>query len=229
MRRREFVRLFSSTVVAWPLTARAQQPTTKMPQVGWIVTGSPASHRFSLAAFQDGMNALGYVEGKNINFEYRWAEGNLARLPDLANDLVQQKANDLGTTLYDARDLEELKNVLFKIDQSDSDFMTVLNDPFVFTYRKIITDAANQRKLPAIYGFREFVDDGGLISYAASLTESYRRAAGYVDQILKGAKPANLPVELPSKFELVVNLKTAKALGLTIGRDFLLRADDVVE
>jgi len=299
-----------------------------MPRVGWVVTGSPTSHRFALAAFQDGLKALGYIEGKNISFEYRWAEGDLARLPDLANDLVQQKvdvilaggtpvveavkhatstipivaagtgdlaelglvaslaqpggnltgfvanapetaakrlelmrelipqarravvlgnlgssiaklewgfakefaaANDLVTTLYDAHDLEELKNVLFKIAQSDPDFMTVLNDPFVFTYRKIITDTANQRKLPAIYGFREFVDDGGLISYSASLTESYRRAAGYVDQILKGAKPANLPVELPSKFELVVNLKTAKALGLTINRDFLLRADDVVE
>jgi putative tryptophan/tyrosine transport system substrate-binding protein len=93
MRRREFVSLFGSTLVAWPLSARAQQPTTRMPRVGWIVTGSPTSHRFSLAAFQDGLKALGYVEGKNISFEYRWAEGNLARLPDLANDLVQQKVD----------------------------------------------------------------------------------------------------------------------------------------
>ena len=80
-----------------------------------------------------------------------------------------------------------------------------------------------------MYGYREFVDDGGLISYGTLITDTYRRAAGYVDQILRGAKPADLPVQLPTKFELVVNLKAAKALDLTISRDFLLRADDVIE
>ena len=80
-----------------------------------------------------------------------------------------------------------------------------------------------------MYGYREFVDDGGLISYGTLITDTYRRAAGYVDQILRGAKPADLPVQLPTKFELVVNLKAAKALDLTISRDFLLRADDVIK
>jgi len=327
MKRREFIAGIGGAA-AWSLAARAQQTTTRVPRVGWLVTGSPTSHRFSLAAFQDGLKALGYVEGQNISIEYRWAEGNLSRLPELVNDLVQRKvdivlaggtpvvevakratstipivaagvgdlaelglvaslarpggnltgfvasapetaakrfeimreikpkarraavlanlgssiarlelgfakqfaaANDFDITLYDAHEVEELKSVLTKIPQSNPEFLVDLNDPFVFTYRKIIVEAANNMQLPAIYGFREFVDDGGLISYGSAITDTYRRAAGYVDQILRGAKPANLPVQLPTKFELVINLKTAKALGLTISQPFLLRVDDVVE
>jgi putative tryptophan/tyrosine transport system substrate-binding protein len=324
MRRREFFIVFGSAI-AWPLGGHAQQP--KVPRVGWLVTGSPASHRFSLAAFQDGLKALGYVEGQNISIEYRWAEGNLSRLPELSKDLVQQKvsvilaggtpvveevkratstipivaagvgdlaelgligslarpgsnltgfvanapetaakrfevmreikpqarraavlgnlgssiarlelgfaqtfasANDLAITLYDARKVDELKTILTKLSHSDPDILVVLNDPFVFTYRKIIVEANNQLQLPAAYGYREFVDDGGLISYGSSITDSYHRAAGYVVQILKGAKPADLPVQLPTKFELVINLNTAKALGLTIPFALLSRADEVI-
>jgi putative ABC transport system substrate-binding protein len=292
------------------------------------VTGSPTSHRFSLAAFQNGLRALGYIEGQNIKLEYRWAEGDLSRIPELANDLVRQKvdvilaggtpvaetakratstipivaagvgdlaelglvkslaqpggnltgfvasapetaakrlefmreirpqaqhaailgnlgssiarlelgfakqfasANDFATTLYDTHDVQELKTTLTKIPQDNPDVLVVLNDPFVFTYRKIIVDAANQQQIPAIYGFREFVDDGGLISYGSAITDTYRRAAGYVDQILRGANPANLPVQLPTKFELIINLKAAKALGLTFPQTLLARADEVIE
>src|SRR5262249_15124796 len=96
MRRREFITLLSGAAATWPLAVRAQQPTTRTPRVGWLVTGSPISHRFSLVAFQNGMKAQGYVEGKNIIIEYRWAERNLSRLPELANDLVQQKVNVSG-------------------------------------------------------------------------------------------------------------------------------------
>jgi len=105
MRRREFITLLSGAAATWPLAVRAQQPTTRMPRVGWLVTGSPISHRFSLVAFQNGMKAQGYVEGKNIIIEYRWAEGNLSRLPELANDLVQQKVNVIlagGTPVVEA-------------------------------------------------------------------------------------------------------------------------------
>jgi putative ABC transport system substrate-binding protein len=328
MRRRDFLAFTVGAAATWPLAARAQQPTTKNPRVGWLVSGSSTSHRFSLAAFQDGLKALGYVEGQNIRIEYRWAEGDLSRLPKLANDLVQQKvdvimvggtpvaeamkhatsdipivaagvgdlaeiglvaslarpggnltgfvvnapetaakrleltrdikpqarrativgnlgssiaklelgfvkdfatANEFVLTVHDVRELEGLKSVLTEVPRSDPDFFLVLNDPFVFTYRKTIVDAANRYQLPSIFGLREFVDDGGLMSYGASITDTYRRAAGYVDQILRGASPANLPVQLPTKFELVINLKTAKALGLTMNRDFLLRADEAIE
>ena len=311
MRRRRFIALCGGAA-AWPLVARAQQPMTKLSRIGWLVTGSPASYRYSLAAFLDGLKALGYVEGGNIGIEYRWAEGDVARLPKLANELVEQKvdiilaggspgaeaakqatslipivaagvgdlvelrlvtslarpggnltgfvanapetvakrlqimkeimpqakraavlwnpissnaklewatakefaaANDIVVALYDARGIDELRNVLATVPQTDPGFLVVLNDPFMFTYRKVIVDAATRFRLPSIYGFREFVDDGGMISYGVSISDTYRRAASYVDMILRGEKPANLPVQLPTRFELVVNLKTAKALG----------------
>ena len=328
MRRREFITLFGGAVVSWPLAARAQQPTPRVPRVGWLVTGSPTSYRFSLAAFRDGLKALGYIEGQNIKIDYRWAEGNVDRLPELANELVQQKvdvivtggavgaktakhatslipivaagagdlvqlglvtslakpggnltgfiasapetvtkrfeimkelkpqakraavlrnptdisagvewrmakefaaSNDIALDVQDAHDIEQLNNALANVLRSDPDALVVLSDPFLFTSRKIIADAANRFRLPTISGYREYVDDGGLISYGASITDTYRRAADYVDKILKGAKPADLPVQLPTKFELVINLKTAKTLGLTVPPSLLARADEVIE
>ena len=92
MRRREFIATIGGAAIAWPLAARAQQPA-KVPRIGWLVTGSATTYRFSLAAFRDGLNALGYAEGRNCTIEYRWAEGNVARLPELAEDLVQQKVD----------------------------------------------------------------------------------------------------------------------------------------
>jgi len=113
--------------------------------------------------------------------------------------------------------------------QEHNDGLIVATDPLLFAHRTRIVEAANQQKLAAVYGFREFVERGGLLSYGASLPEMYRRAATYVDKILRGAKPADLPVEQPTKFELVINMKTAKALGLTIPQSLLLRADQIIE
>jgi putative ABC transport system substrate-binding protein len=328
MKRREFISLLGGAAAAWPLAAHAQH-TTRVPRIGWLVTGSPTSYQFSLAAFRDGLKTLNYIEGQNISIEYRWAEGKIERLPELAKDLVRQNvdiilaggslgaeatkhatsvipivtagagdlvdlglvaslarpagnltgfvavapdaagkrfqiiremrpesrraavlwnsassnaklewavtkqfatANDIAVELYNARDVDELRNAVSRIAQSAQDILVVLNDPFMFTYRKIIVDAAAQLRLPAVYGYREYADDGGLISYGASITDTYRRAAGYVDKILKGAKPADLPIELPTKFELVINLKAAKAtLGLEVPPTLLARADEVIE
>jgi ABC-type uncharacterized transport system substrate-binding protein len=327
--RRKFLATLGGAAATWPLAARAQQQTTRIPRIGWMVTGSPTSHRFSLSAFQEGLKALGYREAQNIKIEYRWAEGNVTRLHELADELVQQNvdvilaggslgaeaakratslvpivaagagdlvelglvaslahpggnltgfvatapetaakrfeimkeimpqtkraavlwnsnnstpklewnvakefvaANNIIVALYDARnDVEELRKAGAEIAQSAPDMLVVLNDPFMFTHRKAIVETAGRFRLPSIYGFREFVDDGGLISYGVSVTDTYRRAAVYVDKILKGEKPADLPVQLPTKFELVVNLRTAKAIGLSLTDSFLLRADEVIE
>ena len=323
MKRREFITL-GGAAAAWPLAARAQ---TKAPRIGWLSTGSPNSHRVSLAAFRDGLRALGYIEGENVTIEFRWAEGNLARLPELASQLVQQQvdiilaggstgakaakdatsvipiiaagvgdlvelglvtsfarpggnltgfvtaapetaakrlqimteiapqarravvlwtgasnsalewkvvtqsASPLGLALepYEARTLQDLESALAAIVRSAAELFFVLNDPFIFTHRKIIIESAGKSRLPAIYGFREFVDDGGLISYGPNISDGYHRAALYVDRVLKGAKPADLPVQAPTKYDLVINLKTAKALGLTVPPTLLATADEVIE
>jgi putative tryptophan/tyrosine transport system substrate-binding protein len=138
-------------------------------------------------------------------------------------------ANNIVVALYEARDVEELTSALTRIPDSAPDILVVLNDPFVFTYRKSIIDAAARFRIPAIYGFREFTEDGGLISYGANITDTYRRAAGYVDRIIRGTNPAELPVQLPIKFELLLNLKTARTLGLEIPPTLLARADEVIE
>ncbi len=144
---------------------------------------------------------------------------------------VQETNQFLGLSLasHEARVLEELEMVLTAIPKTRPDFILVLNDPFVFTYRKRIADVAAQDQLPAMYGFREFVDDGGLISYGPSISDTYRRAATYVDKILKGSRPDDLPIQLPTKFDLVINLKAAKALILTVPPSLLARADEVIE
>ena len=326
--RRQVVLALVASALAAPLASFAQQSPTRVPRVGWLVTGSPATYAVSLAAFRDGLQKLGYVEGRNITIVYRWAEGKVDQLPELANELVQQKVDiilaggssgvaaakdatrlipvvmagvgdpvELGlvatlarpggnitgfvatlpemaakrleilrvimprvthvaviwnptssiaqkewkvvhaaaTTLqltltsYGARTDKELDNALAAVAKAPPGGMIILNDPFVFTYRKNIAQFAAQAKIPAVYGFKEFVAEGGMISYGANISDTYRRAANYVDRILKGANPAELPVQLPSKFELVVNLKAAKALGITIPQELLFRADEAIE
>jgi putative tryptophan/tyrosine transport system substrate-binding protein len=140
------------------------------------------------------------------------------------------RKDNIAVSLYDARNtVEGLHKALAQISQSAPDMLVVLNDPFMFSYRKVIVEAAGRSRLASIYGFREFVDDGGLLSYGVSISDTYRRAAAYVDRILKGEKASDLPVQLPTKFELVVSLKAAKAIGFTFSESFLLRADEVIE
>jgi putative tryptophan/tyrosine transport system substrate-binding protein len=327
MKRRDFIMMLGGAALSWPGAVWAQQGATKknFPTVGWLVTGSPTSYRHSLAAFRDGLTEAGYLEGQNIRIEYRWAEGNVGRLPELARDLVHQQVdvilaggsvgaeaakratstipivaagvgdlvelglvsslarpngnltgfiaaapetaakrfqmvkeirpkakhaavlwnpnaqlewkvakefadtNDLTVILYDARDVPELTDTLARIKQSPPDVLLNLNDPFLFTARKLVVDSVREMRVPGVYGYREYAEDGGLISYGTNIADTYRRAARYVDKILKGVQPADLPVQLPTKYELVINLRTAKALGLEVPPTLLARADEVIE
>jgi putative ABC transport system substrate-binding protein len=145
--------------------------------------------------------------------------------------VVAQLAGTFSLALqrYEARSVQELDSALTAIVQSDAQMLVVLNDPFIFTHRKKIIEAVAKSRLPATYGFREFADDGGLISYGPNISDGYRRAASYVDRILKGERPADLPVQAPTIYELVLNLKTAKSLGLELPPSLLARADEVIE
>ena len=310
------------TLVA-PLGAGAQGPT-RIPRIGFLAT-SNLPHL--LEAFQQGLRDHGYVEGRNIVIEYRWAEGKLERLPGLAAELVQLKvdvifafatppsqaakqatktipivmvvadpveqgfvaslarpggnitglsvqapelggkqlqllkevvprasrvailwnpanpytalvvreteaaARTLGVQLQSlpVRGPEEFEGAFQAATRGRAAALITVGDVLPMAHRpRLVALAANSR-LPAMYGFREFVDDGGLMAYGASLAASCRRAATYVDKILKGAKPADLPVEQPMRFELVINMKTSKALGLTIPQSILIRADQVIQ
>ena len=144
---------------------------------------------------------------------------------------MQMAARTLSVRLdvLDAGNLTKLDTALAAIGTSGARGLIVTNDPFFFTYRAKFVQFAASHRLPAVYFTNTFVDVGGLMSYGSRLVESYRRAATYVDKILNGTKPAELPIERPTTFELVINLTTAKALGLTIPQSVLIRADEVLQ
>jgi putative tryptophan/tyrosine transport system substrate-binding protein len=326
MRRREFIRLFSSTVVAWPLTARAQQAA--MPVIGFLNSGSSKGFQFLVAAFRQGLSESGYVEGQNLAIEYRWADGDYEKLPRLVADLVgrhvsaifaggppavlaakaatttipivftsggnpvelglvsslnqpggnvtgvsflvnelgakrlellrelvpaarsvgflanpkrpsfqsqvknaQQGAQALDVKLIvlNASNEAEIETAFAEFSRQRITALLVGTDAFFLTRRDQIVALANRLRIATMYDLREYVVAGGLISYAPSIAEVYRQAGIYVAKVLKGAKPADLPVVQPTKFDLVLNLKTAKALGLTISNQMQLLADEVIE
>jgi ABC-type uncharacterized transport system substrate-binding protein len=326
MRRRDFITLFTSAAAAWPLGARAQQ-AGKIPRIGYL---SPRT-RLSLLdrSFLQALREHGYVEGKNILIEYRFAAGKFNRLPGLAAELVRLDvdaivavvtqaslaakaasktipvvmlavsdpvASGLITTLarpggnvtgtssqtaeVSGKSLQLLKEVVAKLSrvavlwnpanaifQAQSlkatehaagvlglqlqeigarnpnefdhafaaisnarvDALMVLGDPTLVAHKARIIDFAARHRLPAIYGTEDHAEAGGLITYGPDMAAQFRRGAFYIDKILKGVKPADLPVEQPTKFALAVNLKTAKALGLVIPPTLLVRADKVIE
>jgi len=306
--------------------AEAQQPK-KVPRIGFLTTVSPSTISDRVEAFRQGLRELGYVEGKNIVIEWRYAEGKIDRLPALAAELVRLKvdvivtagspvtrsakeatvtipivmANDsdpvgsghvaslarpggnitgLSTLRLEisGKRLELLKEIIPRLSRvavlgsstvpgnaqalketelaagafgvqlqyldvlspkdietafraaskGRADAVLVLGGPLFNSQRTQIVDLAVKSRLPAIYYAAEFVEDGGLMTYGVSVIDLFHRAAVYVDKILKGAKPADLPVEQPTKFELVINLKTAKQIGLTIPPNVLARADRVI-
>jgi putative tryptophan/tyrosine transport system substrate-binding protein len=323
MRRRAFL-VAAAISVAWPVAA--QQPTSKIARIGYLMERSGRADFDD--AFLSGLNELGYVEGRNLNIEYRWAAGDRSRLRDLAVELVGRKVdlivtqgaattlaakdatrtipivmassqnavgdglitslprpggNVTGRSLYapeltpkrleilkeaaagmsrvallwnvqspggeaqfreaelaarrlglqisslDIRIPDDLDTALAAAVQEGTGAVLVLSDSRTIGHAPQIAEAALRHRLPTMYAARDYVQRGGLISYGPDLKESFRLAAIHVAKILKGAKPSDLPVEQPTRFELVINLNAAKALGLTIPPTLLGRADEVIE
>jgi ABC-type uncharacterized transport system substrate-binding protein len=326
MRRREFITLLGGAAAAWSLAARAQQPA--MPVIGYLNQGSPESDVSRLTGLRRGLSQTGYVEGRNLVIEYRWAGNQVDRLPALAVDLVQLRVavivvpgllpalaakaatisipivfgvgadpvrsglvaslNRPGGNLtgFNALQIElgakglallrelvpsitaigllenpnnpvnelttrdvlaaapalglkvqvlkagtdrELDAAFVSLVQARTGALLVVGDAFFNNRIEQIVALAARHAIPTMYLFRDFAVAGGLISYGTSLIEVYRQVGLYAGRILKGEKPADLPVLQPTKFEFVINLKTARAIGVNISGDLLSLADEVIE
>jgi putative ABC transport system substrate-binding protein len=333
MRRRDFIAGLGGAASwsAWPRAASAQQSTNRMRRIGVLMAeseGDPQSQR-RVVAFQDGLSKLGWLVGRTVQIDYRWAAGDIERtkhasveLLGLAPDVIVATASTSAAAVqqvsrtvpivfigisepiaqgfvtslarpggnmtgftnlewtFGTKWLEVLREIAPNIGRAaimfnpqtapyaasflrsaetlaarlkmevfaatvgqpadfEATMMLLAREPrgglivppdiFTATHRKLIVDLAARYRLPAIYAFRFFTADGGLASYGVDIFDIFRLAAGYVDRILKGEKPADLPVQQPTKFETVVNLKTAKTLGLDIPATLLARADEVIE
>ena len=318
------------SLLAAPLAAEVQ-PVAKVHRIGLLSAGSPLSTRANVEAFQQGLRALGYVEGQNMAIEYRYAEGKAERLPELAAELVALKvdvivaaagtrvalaaqqatqtlpivfigvgdavtsglvtslarpggnvtglsslfpelvgkclehlkqavpgvsriavllqpgalpertytdiveeansaARALGVRLHfvEARGPEDFSRAFSTMAGARAGALVVLSTSMFYSERSRLVELVAKHQLPTVFSFREYVDAGGLLSYGPNIADLFRRAATYVDKILKGTKPGDLPVEQPMKFELIINLKTAKALGLTIPPLLLFQADEII-
>jgi ABC-type uncharacterized transport system substrate-binding protein len=223
LKRRNFIALLG-VAAAWPFAVRAQQPA-QIPQVGWIWPGTAAGNPTEVAGFKQGLRELGYVEGRNIVVEYRFGEDNANR------DEARRSAEALGMGFrsYPIERPEDLQRAFAAMTRDDVGFLLLdANHPYPTDWPRV-AELALSHKLPTITEIREFVAAGGLMSYGASVFDMARRIAPYIDKILKGARAGDLPVEQPTKFELVINVKTAQALGLTLPPTFLARADEVIE
>jgi putative ABC transport system substrate-binding protein len=329
MRRRELAALIAAAATASSIHRYSwAQERARIPRIGYLFSFKPAAGQHLWEACQQGLRALGYIEGQNIQFEPRWSEGEGSeKLAALAAELVRLKvdvivtaatpatraaksatdsipivivavgdpvgsgivasiarpggnitglslltpelggnrlellaefrplsrvavlvnpdntshvgilegtqatASKLGTTLHklEARDTAEIERAFKHAKEESFDAFIVFDDPVLWSNRPLIVALAATLRIPTIYGYREFVDEGGLLSYGPDRPDLYSRTAGYVDKILKGAKPADLPIQQPIKFDLVINTKAASAIGLTVPPSLLVRADEVIE
>jgi ABC-type uncharacterized transport system substrate-binding protein len=225
MRRRDFITMLGGAA-AWPPAVYAQQPP--VPVIGFVHVGSAKALGHLVTGFRQGLKETGYIEGQNVAIELRWADGQTSRLPEMVADLLRRHVAVLVTGGGEAP-VEQLDDAFAAIVKEKPDALLILADRVFLHNRKRMMEFATQQRLPSVNAYRELVEAGGLMSYGPSYEDLHRHAAVYVDKILKGAKPADLPVEQPTKFELVINLKTAKALGLTIPTALLVAATGVIE
>ncbi len=323
MRRREFIGLVGFTAAAWPLAARAQ---VKLPTIGFFGTATATAWSPWVAAFVQRLSELGWIEGRTVAFEYRWAEGRSERYAEIAAELVRRKVDvivtgqstvhalmqvtsaipivlalatdPIGTgmvaslarpggdvtglsleapdlvgkrlellrevapklhrvailanvgysaTVHEMDELDVAARSLglivvkievrraediapaFEAHKTSADALYLTSDALLNNNRILINTLANAARLPTVGGIREIAEAGGLMSYGPNFADLFRRAADYVSKILRGAKPGDLPIEQPTKFDLIINLTTAKALGLNVPSDLLTLADEVIE
>jgi putative tryptophan/tyrosine transport system substrate-binding protein len=244
----EVIRLEVDVLVVSGIAAAlaAQNATTTIPIV-FLGVSDPAGQGLVASLARPGANITGTSLALGEGFAGKWVEllkeavprlSQVAVLWNSTNPVAPTFVNEVQAAaralrvkveLADVRNVTEVDSAFAVIAASTAGGLIVTPDPLFFAHRARLVQFASSRRLPAIYFFRDFVDDGGLMAYGASLAEAFRRAASYVDRILKGAKPGDLPVEQPTKFELIINLKTAKALGLAIPPSLLARADQVIE
>ena len=224
MRRREFVTFVGGAVLC-PLAAHAQQ-LERMRLIGVLMgyAETDSEGQAQIAAFRDGLQKLGWTEGRNTRIDTRWATStDAARCNDSRRNSWRYSPTSFLRAAHPPR-----PHCCNKRAPSPS-FSRQSAIRFTVAYRVEITSLAARYRLPTIYPFRLFAEVGGLLSYGVDLADNFRRAATYVDRILKGEKPSELPVQAPTKYELIINLKTAKALGLTIPHNLLLLADEVID
>ena len=241
----EFVRLHVDAIVAsgTPVIQAAKNATTTIPIV-MAVAADPVDAGLvkSLARPSENVTGLSFLDTELSAKRLELLKETLPKISRVtilrhvtsataSVRAVESAGRSLGlqVQLHEVQGPEDFDQAFSAMSQEGSEALNVLPSPILFANRKTLIELAARHRLPAIYHLREFVDEGGLMSYAASFPDMYRRAATYVDKILKGAKPADLPVEQPTKIELVINLKTAKALGLTIPQSLLHQADQVIE
>jgi ABC transporter substrate binding protein len=221
LQRREFITLLGGAAVVWPVAARAQQPG-RMPVIGYLSPGSAKGYTTRVAAFRQGLQEAGYREGQNVAMEYRWAEGQRDR---------QAAGRNLGLQLHvlHASSEREFDIVFATLVQLRAGGLVVSPDPFFISRSEQLATLTVRHAVVTIFHSREFAAAGGLMSFGGSVAESHRQAGIYTGRILKDDKPADLPIQQVTKIELVINMKTAKALGLTVPLPLLGRADEVIE
>jgi ABC-type uncharacterized transport system substrate-binding protein len=230
VRRREFISLLGGAA-AWPLAARAQQGE-RMRRIGVLMNATEDSdQQANLAAFTQALQQMGWTEGRNVQIETRWAGGSAPEIRRHAGELVALAPDVILATgtAANLRDAGEIERGVTKFAAATNGGLIVTASALSVVNGALITALAARHKLPTVYYRRYFVTTGGLVSYGYDAVAQFRGAASYVDRILKGEKPSNLPVQAPTKYELVLNLKTAKALGLEVPATVLARADEVIE